>query len=108
MWIFVIIHAQNPVMSVITQEIMATGRLYMYRLFLQKRQVARPVMPVRTYRRTESGGVADEPIKHYKLGLIRLGLVMGPFLYLGYWLGGQFAELIERYEIYVPDEEDDD
>lgn len=79
--------------------------------FLQKRPIARPVkdvMSIRTYRRTESGGVVEEPMKHYRLGLIRLGLVMGPFLYLGYWMGGQFAELIERYEIYVPDDEDDD
>ena len=55
-----------------------------------------------------SGALKIQPIKYYKLGLIRLSLVMIPFLYLGYHLGGEFADVIEQMEWYVPDDDEDD
>ena len=62
----------------------------------------------RTAVTAHSGALEIQPIKYYKLGLIRLSLVMIPFLYLGYYLGGEFADVIEQMEWYVPDDDDED
>uniref|UniRef100_A0A1X7V803 Essential MCU regulator, mitochondrial n=1 Tax=Amphimedon queenslandica TaxID=400682 RepID=A0A1X7V803_AMPQE len=57
---------------------------------------------------TQSGALVSKPIRHYNLVLFRLGFVAIPFVYLGYWAGGQFAEFLEEYEFYIPDDDDDD
>ena len=55
-----------------------------------------------------SGSLGPRPVKLYSLGALRVSLVIAPFVYAGYFLGGEFAELIERLELYVPDDEEDD
>ena len=57
---------------------------------------------------TESGALVSKPTRYYNLVLFRLGVVAVPFVYLGYWAGGQFAEFLEEHEFYIPDEDDDD
>ena len=54
------------------------------------------------------GALSPKPIKHYTFGPAVVTLVVTPFLYIGYYLGGEFADVIERLELYVPDDEDDD
>ena len=72
------------------------------------RRVPTILQRTRTAVTAHSGGLEIQPIKYYRLGLIRLSFIMIPFLYLGYYLGGEFADKIEQMEWYVPDDDDDD
>lgn len=82
------------------------------RLFLRSSAPAwrlqRAVLPVRTRVTTSSGAMGSKPVKYYSFGLVRLTLAVGPFVYLGAMLGQTFAESLEKYDLFVPDEDDDD
>ncbi len=54
------------------------------------------------------GAIGPKPPKYYNLGSLKVSLLIAPFLYIGYYLGGEFADVIERLDLYVPDDEDDD
>ena len=62
----------------------------------------------RTAVTTSTGAVLKKPVKYYNFGLLRVVAVMIPFVYVGYWVGGEFAEFLEKYEFYIPDEDEDD
>lgn len=40
-------------------------------------------------------------------GMVRMTVVVVPFLYLGTQISKQFAALLEEHEIFVPDDDDD-
>lgn len=73
------------------------------RLPLALRNVRTPVTVT-----NEVGAIGPKPIQPYTLGSLRVSLVIAPFIYIGYFLGGEFADVIERLELYIPDDEDDD
>uniref|UniRef100_A0A672IVH7 Essential MCU regulator, mitochondrial n=1 Tax=Salarias fasciatus TaxID=181472 RepID=A0A672IVH7_SALFA len=41
-------------------------------------------------------------------GLVRIALVVVPFLYVGTLISKNFAALLEEHDIFVPEDDDDD
>ncbi|KAF3700513.1 Essential MCU regulator, mitochondrial [Channa argus] len=76
------------------------------------------VTPCRAAVCTSSGGIRPKPRKlslwwdgggeQTPLGLIRIALVVVPFLYLGTQISKTFAALLEEHDIFVPEDDDDD
>ncbi|XP_041851517.1 essential MCU regulator, mitochondrial-like [Melanotaenia boesemani] len=67
----------------------------------------RTVAPCRTAVSTSSGAILPKP-KKTPFGLIRIGLVVVPFLYVGTQISKNFAALLEEHDIFVPEDDDDD
>ncbi|CAL1601562.1 unnamed protein product [Knipowitschia caucasica] len=61
----------------------------------------------RTIVSTSSGGILPKPDKT-PFGLIRMTVVVVPFLYVGTLISKSFAALLEEHEIFVPEDDDDD
>ncbi|XP_068606740.1 single-pass membrane protein with aspartate-rich tail 1b [Brachionichthys hirsutus] len=56
---------------------------------------------------TPSGAVLPKPDKT-PFGLIRMTVVVLPFLYVGTLISKSFAALLEEHDIFVPEDDDDD
>ncbi|XP_010753717.2 essential MCU regulator, mitochondrial [Larimichthys crocea] len=67
----------------------------------------RTVTPARTAVCTSSGAILPKP-KKTPFGLIRIALVVVPFLYVGTLISKNFAALLEEHDIFVPEDDDDD
>ncbi|XP_026179862.1 essential MCU regulator, mitochondrial [Mastacembelus armatus] len=67
----------------------------------------RCVTPLRTVVCTSSGAILPKP-KKTPFGLIRIALVVVPFLYVGTQISKSFAALLEEHDIFVPEDDDDD
>nr|XP_046271869.1 essential MCU regulator, mitochondrial-like [Scatophagus argus] len=67
----------------------------------------RTVTPARTAVCTSSGAILPKP-KKTPFGLIRIALVVVPFLYVGTQISKNFAALLEEHDIFVPEDDDDD
>ncbi|XP_033826695.2 essential MCU regulator, mitochondrial-like [Periophthalmus magnuspinnatus] len=61
----------------------------------------------RTAVTTSSGAILPKPKKTH-FGLIRIALVVVPFLYVGTQISKNFAALLEEHDIFVPEDDDDD
>ncbi|KAJ0033013.1 hypothetical protein NQD34_000120 [Periophthalmus magnuspinnatus] len=61
----------------------------------------------RTVVSTSSGGILPKPEKT-PFGLIRMTVVVVPFLYVGTLISKNFAALLEEHDIFVPEDDDDD
>ncbi|KAK2816927.1 hypothetical protein Q5P01_025118 [Channa striata] len=62
---------------------------------------------IRTGVSTPSGAILPKPDKT-PFGLIRMTIVVLPFLYLGTLISKNFAALLEEHDIFVPEDDDDD
>ncbi|CAJ1075797.1 essential MCU regulator%2C mitochondrial [Xyrichtys novacula] len=67
----------------------------------------RTVTPSRTAVTSSSGSILPKP-KKTSFGLIRIALVVVPFLYVGTQISKSFAALLEEHDIFVPEDDDDD
>ncbi|XP_035511335.1 essential MCU regulator, mitochondrial-like [Morone saxatilis] len=67
----------------------------------------RAVTPARAAVSTPSGAILPKP-KKTPFGLIRIALVLVPFLYVGTLISKNFAALLEEHDIFVPEDDDDD
>ncbi|KAL3987496.1 hypothetical protein ACER0C_014611 [Sarotherodon galilaeus] len=56
---------------------------------------------------SSSGSMLPKP-KKTPFGLIRIALVVVPFLYVGTQISKNFAALLEEHDIFVPEDDDDD
>ncbi|XP_028261878.1 single-pass membrane protein with aspartate-rich tail 1b [Parambassis ranga] len=56
---------------------------------------------------TASGAILPKPEKT-PFGLIRMTIVVVPFLYVGTLISKNFAALLEEHDIFVPEDDDDD
>ncbi|XP_068178473.1 essential MCU regulator, mitochondrial-like [Antennarius striatus] len=56
---------------------------------------------------TPSGAILPKPDKT-PFGLIRMTVVVLPFLYVGTLISKNFAALLEEHDIFVPEDDDDD
>ncbi|XP_030045837.1 essential MCU regulator, mitochondrial [Microcaecilia unicolor] len=65
------------------------------------------VAPVRTATVTRTGAILPKPEKT-SFGLLRVFIVVIPFLYLGTQISKSFAALLEEHDIFVPEDDDDD
>ncbi|XP_030263178.1 essential MCU regulator, mitochondrial [Sparus aurata] len=65
------------------------------------------VTPSRSAVWTSSGAVLPKP-KKTPFGLVRIALVVVPFLYVGTLISKNFAALLEEHDIFVPEDDDDD
>lgn len=65
------------------------------------------VIACRTAVCSSSGAMLPKP-KKTPFGLIRIGLVVVPFLYVGTQISKNFAALLEEHDIFVPEDDDDD
>lgn len=63
--------------------------------------------PFRTAVCTETGGIQPKP-KKTSFGLLRIAMVVVPFLYVGTLISKNFAALLEEHDIFVPEDDDDD
>ncbi|KAL1005830.1 hypothetical protein UPYG_G00064490 [Umbra pygmaea] len=61
----------------------------------------------RTAVSTATGSVLPKPDK-VSFGLIRMTVVVIPFLYVGTLISKNFAALLEEHDIFVPEDDDDD
>ncbi|XP_017285990.1 single-pass membrane protein with aspartate-rich tail 1b [Kryptolebias marmoratus] len=61
----------------------------------------------RTVVSTQSGAILPKPEKT-PFGLIRMTIVVVPFLYVGTLISKNFAALLEEHDIFVPEDDDDD
>ncbi|XP_075900221.1 essential MCU regulator, mitochondrial-like [Nelusetta ayraudi] len=61
----------------------------------------------RTAVSTSSGAILPKPDKT-PFGLIRMTVVVVPFLYVGTLISKNFAALLEEHDIFVPEDDDDD
>lgn len=61
----------------------------------------------RTVVSTPSGAILPKPEKT-PFGLIRMTVVVVPFLYVGTLISKNFAALLEEHDIFVPEDDDDD
>ncbi|XP_019111954.1 single-pass membrane protein with aspartate-rich tail 1b [Larimichthys crocea] len=61
----------------------------------------------RTAVSTGSGAILPKPDKT-PFGLIRMTIVVVPFLYVGTLISKNFAALLEEHDIFVPEDDDDD
>lgn len=48
------------------------------------------------------------PASQTPFGLIRMTIVVVPFLYVGTLISKNFAALLEEHDIFVPEDDDDD
>ncbi|XP_026787851.1 single-pass membrane protein with aspartate-rich tail 1b [Pangasianodon hypophthalmus] len=53
-----------------------------------------------------SGAILPKPDKT-PFGVVRMTVVVVPFLYIGTLISKQFAALLEEHDIFVPDDDDD-
>ncbi|XP_047428438.1 single-pass membrane protein with aspartate-rich tail 1b isoform X2 [Mugil cephalus] len=74
---------------------------------LTKSPWTRSSPPCRTAVSTSSGAILPKP-KKTPFGLIRIALVVVPFLYVGTQISKNFAALLEEHDIFVPEDDDDD
>ncbi|XP_028829279.1 single-pass membrane protein with aspartate-rich tail 1b [Denticeps clupeoides] len=65
------------------------------------------IMVCRNAVSSTSGAILPKPDK-VSFGLIRMVVVIVPFLYLGTQISKSFAALLEEHEIFVPSDDDDD
>ncbi|XP_069764339.1 essential MCU regulator, mitochondrial [Narcine bancroftii] len=56
---------------------------------------------------TKSGTILPRPIKT-SFGLVKVFIVVIPFLYMGTLISKSFASLLEEHDIFVPADDDDD
>ncbi|XP_047428437.1 single-pass membrane protein with aspartate-rich tail 1b isoform X1 [Mugil cephalus] len=86
---------------------------------LTKSPWTRSSPPCRTAVSTSSGAILPKPKKggagflcgtgdQTPFGLIRIALVVVPFLYVGTQISKNFAALLEEHDIFVPEDDDDD
>ncbi|XP_016385312.1 essential MCU regulator, mitochondrial [Sinocyclocheilus rhinocerous] len=61
----------------------------------------------RTVVSTTSGAILPKP-KKTAFGLVRILMVVAPFLYVGTLISKNFAALLEEHDIFVPEDDDDD
>uniref|UniRef100_A0A3P8Q552 Essential MCU regulator, mitochondrial n=1 Tax=Astatotilapia calliptera TaxID=8154 RepID=A0A3P8Q552_ASTCA len=57
---------------------------------------------------SSSGAMLPKPRKQTPFGLIRIALIVVPFLYVGTQISKNFAALLEEHDIFVPEDDDDD
>ncbi|KAM6966636.1 essential MCU regulator, mitochondrial [Tautogolabrus adspersus] len=69
--------------------------------------LGRTVTPGRTAVTSSSGSILPKP-KETPFGLVRIALVVVPFLYVGTRISKNFAALLEEHDIFVPEDDDDD
>ncbi|XP_008315560.1 single-pass membrane protein with aspartate-rich tail 1b [Cynoglossus semilaevis] len=65
------------------------------------------VTQIRTAVSSSSGAILPKPDKT-PFGLIRMTVVVVPFLYVGTLISKNFAALLEEHDIFVPEDDDDD
>ncbi|XP_067875462.1 single-pass membrane protein with aspartate-rich tail 1b [Heterodontus francisci] len=56
---------------------------------------------------TRSGAILPKPMKT-SFGLMKVFIVVIPFLYMGTQISKSFASLLEEHDIFVPVDDDDD
>ncbi|XP_027032068.1 essential MCU regulator, mitochondrial-like [Tachysurus fulvidraco] len=56
---------------------------------------------------TSSGAILPKP-KKTVFGMLRIIVVVVPFLYIGTQISKNFAALLEEHDIFVPEDDDDD
>ena len=57
---------------------------------------------------TSTGGVLGKPYRSSGYVVVKLGVFVVPFIYLGAYIGKYFAERMEELDIFVPEDDDDD
>lgn len=63
-------------------------------------------VPRRSSRPTKLA-IAPRPTRAYSLGVLRIVLVSGPFIYCGATIAKHFAAMLEEHDLFVPDDDDD-
>ncbi|KAG2463640.1 single-pass membrane protein with aspartate-rich tail 1b [Polypterus senegalus] len=56
---------------------------------------------------SSTGAILPKPVKT-SFGLVRMTIIVVPFLYLGTQISKSFAALLEEHDIFVPEDDDDD
>ncbi|XP_054616729.1 essential MCU regulator, mitochondrial-like [Dunckerocampus dactyliophorus] len=70
---------------------------------------SKTVTACRTAVCSSSGAILPKPNKEQtSFGLLRIAVVVVPFLYVGTQISKNFAALLEEHDIFVPEDDDDD
>ena len=65
-------------------------------------------LPSRTVVTTKTGSLLGKPPRPHQFGLLKVAGVVTAFAFVGFKLGEYFASSLEKYDIFVPDDDDDD
>lgn len=65
------------------------------------------LIPIRTKVCSESGALLEKPVR-VRFGLIKVALIVAPFITMGGIISREFAAWLEENELFVPDDDDDD
>ncbi|MEE6508184.1 hypothetical protein FKM82_019620 [Ascaphus truei] len=68
---------------------------------------AATTVPCRTHTVSSTGTILPKPEK-VSFGLLRVFIVVIPFLYVGTLISKNFATVLEEHDIFVPEDDDDD
>nr|XP_057905453.1 essential MCU regulator, mitochondrial-like [Doryrhamphus excisus] len=89
----------------------AVGRLHRVSAFTKvlssRLTPSKTVTACRTAVGSSSGAILPKP-KKTTFGLLRIAVVVVPFLYVGTQISKNFAALLEEHDIFVPVDDDDD
>lgn len=72
-----------------------------------QRKPGRQLDSVRNMFVTKAGSILPKPEKT-SFGLMKVFIVVIPFLYMGTLISKSFASLLEEHDIFVPTDDDDD
>ena len=64
------------------------------------------IVPKRTMVYNESGGILNKP-KTKPYGFITATIIVVPLICVGQFIGQKLANVLEEYEIFIPDDDDD-
>ncbi|XP_007883856.1 single-pass membrane protein with aspartate-rich tail 1b [Callorhinchus milii] len=76
-------------------------------LLLRRPVAPGPQGPPRAALTTSNGAILPKPDK-MSFGLMKVMVVVVPFLYLGTQISKSFASVLEEHDIFVPVDDDDD
>lgn len=65
-------------------------------------------LPSRTVITSKTGSLLSKPPHPHQFGVVKVAAVVSLFAFVGFKLGELFASSLEKYDIFVPDDDDDD
>lgn len=71
-------------------------------------RVNRRAFLTRTVVTSKTGSLLSKPPRPHQFGLVKVMAVVTVFAFAGFKLGELFASSLEKYDIFVPDDDDDD
>lgn len=86
----------------------AFRRLLLSSSRLERTVYSHSLRPTRNAVTSATGGVLSKPSRSSSYAVVKIAIVVTPFLTIGAYIGKFFAEKMEELDVFVPDDDDDD